>query len=110
MARGFKPKPQVEAEPVRVGRLTSLPVLSGTGRPGGVLPTTQINIRLSVEMATVFFRLAEEAGSSRRALAKLLADAGHPVPSADQNSKLAPRRFVNEPKRKDLAARRREAD
>jgi hypothetical protein len=109
MARGFKPKPPSEAEPVRVGRLTSLPVLSGTGRPG-VLPTTQINIRLSVEMATVFCRLAEDAGSSRRALAKLLADAGHPVPSADQNSKLAPRRFVNEPKRKDLAARRREAD
>jgi hypothetical protein len=45
--------------------------------------TEQINFRGSPELARILARLAVEQGSIRLVIARLLLDAGHPVPDAD---------------------------
>ena len=45
--------------------------------------TEQINFRGSPELARILARLAAEQGSIRLVIARLLLDAGHPVPDAD---------------------------
>jgi hypothetical protein len=52
-------------------------------RPLPPSATEQINFRGSPELARVLARLAAEQGSIRVVVAKLLRDAGHPVPDAD---------------------------
>lgn len=45
--------------------------------------TEQINFRGSPELARILARLAAEQGSIRLVIARLLVNAGHPVPEAD---------------------------
>ncbi len=45
--------------------------------------TEQINFRASPELARLLARLAVEQGSIRLAIARLLREAGHPVPDID---------------------------
>jgi hypothetical protein len=55
-------------------------------RASPVAPSTateQINFRGSPELARILARLAAEQGSIRLAVARLLRDAGYPVPEAD---------------------------
>ena len=63
------------------------PELSRPATPPAVLSTTtateQINFRGSPELARILARLAAEQGSIRLVIARLLVDAGHPVPETD---------------------------
>jgi hypothetical protein len=57
-------------------------------RPNASLPapstaTEQINFRGSPELARILARLAADQGSIRLVVARLLRDAGYPVPEAD---------------------------
>jgi hypothetical protein len=45
--------------------------------------TEQINFRASPELARILARLAADQGSIRLVIARLLQDAGHPVPDVD---------------------------
>jgi len=45
--------------------------------------TEQINFRGSPELARILARLAADQGSIRLVIARMLRDAGHPVPDAD---------------------------
>jgi hypothetical protein len=45
----------------------------------------QVNFKASEEFADLIAREAEKAGSTRRLIARLMRDAGHPVPDADVN-------------------------
>ena len=50
---------------------------------GSSTATEQINFRGSPELARILARLAAEQGSIRLVIARLLQDAGYPVPEAD---------------------------
>jgi hypothetical protein len=106
----FKPKPKQPVLDVlkRQEKVTELPTLGrGTGR-GRALSMTQINIRCSEDMALIFSRLANEAGSSRMALAKLLVDAGYEdVSTVDRNTQIQVRRYRREIMERQEAAERR---
>jgi hypothetical protein len=56
---------------------------AGEGRAPKAPPTVQCNFNCTVEMADLIAELAQQAGSTRRAIARLLRDAGHAVPAAD---------------------------
>lgn len=61
-------------------------VRAGQGAPAfaaSATATEQINFRGSPELARILARLAAEQGSIRLVIARLLRDAGHPVPDAD---------------------------
>lgn len=53
----------------------------------------QINFRASKGLAKLVARLSEEAGSTRRLVARLLRDGGHDVPEIDLNPPDTRRRF-----------------
>jgi hypothetical protein len=46
-------------------------------------PTVQVNFNASEEFAELIAELAQEAGSTRRLMARMFRDAGHKVPQAD---------------------------
>lgn len=48
-------------------------------------PVIQINFKASEEFADLIAREAEKVGSTRRLFARLMRDAGYPVPEADVN-------------------------
>jgi hypothetical protein len=51
-------------------------------RPAAVV---QVNFKASEEFADLIAEAAEKAGSTRRLFARLMRDAGYPVPEADVN-------------------------
>jgi hypothetical protein len=51
--------------------------------PSSSTATEQINFRGSPELARILARLAADQGSIRLVVARLLRDAGYPVPEAD---------------------------
>jgi hypothetical protein len=53
------------------------------GSPPVSTATEQINFRGSPELARILARLAADQGSIRLVVARLLRDAGYPVPEAD---------------------------
>lgn len=55
----------------------------GEGRQPRAPKTVQINFNVSEQLADTIADLAQAAGSTRRLFARLLRDAGHPVPQAD---------------------------
>ena len=66
--------PQAVATPVVVPAVAPSPTSTAT---------EQINFRGSPELARILARLAVDQGSIRLVVARLLKDAGHPVPDAD---------------------------
>src|SRR5450755_4282483 len=95
---GFKRKPMPSADELNAalrGHASELPTATGgTESPGrregeGARPkapkTVQINFNGTEDLACLIARLAQEAGSTRRFIARLLRDAGHVVPEADLN-------------------------
>ena len=74
--------PPTRREPERAGQGVPPPQ---TPRPAFVSSTAteQINFRGSPELARILARLAEEQGSIRLVIARLLQEAGHQVPEAD---------------------------
>jgi hypothetical protein len=59
------------------------PERGGEGRQPKAPPTVQVNFNASEEFADLIATLAQEAGSTRRLIARLFRNAGHPVPDAD---------------------------
>lgn len=55
--------------------------------------TVQINFRGSKGLAKLIAGLAEQEGSTRKLIARLLRDAGHAVPDTDLNPPINRRRF-----------------
>ena len=93
---GFKKKPLPEELTAALrGHASNLPSTSAasplpeaSAGEGGRLrapKTVQINFSATEDMARLVAQLAAEAGSTRRFFARLLRDAGHPVPEADLN-------------------------
>jgi len=95
---GFKRKPLQSAEELtealrgHAGDLPSAtgrqePALQGRvgegGRPRIVPKTVQLNINITEELADLIADEAVKAGSTRRFIARVLRDAGYPVPQAD---------------------------
>ena len=59
--------------------------LPSPSRPAKPPPVVQVNFKCSEEMAGLLADEAEKVGSTRRFLARLLRDAGYPVPEVDVN-------------------------
>jgi hypothetical protein len=68
--------------PAATGPVAELPNI-GEGRAPKAPPTVQCNFNCTVDLADLIADLAKQAGSTRRAFARLLRDAGHAVPAAD---------------------------
>jgi hypothetical protein len=64
--------------PERVGERVEL-----KGRQRRAPPTVQLNVAITEELADMIAEEAIKAGSTRRWLARLMKDAGYPVPEAD---------------------------
>jgi hypothetical protein len=96
----FKPKPlPSELNEALRGNVVGLPTTSpeprvpdpqdraGEGarkeRDRRAPPTVQLNVAITEELADMIADEAVKAGSTRRWLAKLMKDAGYPVPEAD---------------------------
>jgi hypothetical protein len=56
---------------------------AGEGKRPKAPPTVQVNFNASEEFADLIAELAQEAGSTRRLMARLFRAAGHDVPLAD---------------------------
>jgi hypothetical protein len=78
---------QIAAETETLPPTRRDPELLKTGKGAPVASsstaTEQINFRGSPELARILARLAVEQGSIRLVIARLLKDAGHPVPEPD---------------------------
>jgi hypothetical protein len=96
----FKPKPlPSELNDALRGNVVGLPTTSPESREpdrherageGGrkererrAPPTVQLNVAVTEELADMIADEAVKAGSTRRWLARLMKDAGYPVPAAD---------------------------
>jgi hypothetical protein len=55
----------------------------GEGRRRKAPPVVQMNFNITEELADIITEEARKAGSTRRWLARLMKDAGYPVPDAD---------------------------
>jgi hypothetical protein len=55
----------------------------GDGRRRKAPPVVQMNFNITEELADIITEEARKAGSTRRWLARLMKDAGYPVPDAD---------------------------
>jgi hypothetical protein len=55
----------------------------GEGRRRKAPPVVQMNFNITEELADIITEEARKAGSTRRWLARLMKDAGYPVPEAD---------------------------
>jgi hypothetical protein len=55
----------------------------GEGRRRKAPPVVQMNFNITEELADIITEEARRAGSTRRWLARLMKDAGYPVPEAD---------------------------
>lgn len=96
---GFKRKPMPSADELTEalrGHASELPTATGGGMDGPVPrggeggrpkapKTVQINFNGTEELARLIAKLAQNAGSTRRLIARMLKDAGHIVPEADLN-------------------------
>jgi hypothetical protein len=89
MSKTFKPRPLETEELNRAlssyaGTIPTVtaPVAASTSARTRIV---QVNFKCSEGMAETIARLGREAGSTRRFLARLLVDAGHPVPECDVN-------------------------
>ncbi len=71
--------PSAVVEPPRI---PSVGVGEGARAPKAP-PTVQVNFNASEEFADLIAEAAIKAGSTRRFLARVLRDAGYPVPDAD---------------------------
>lgn len=58
-------------------------------------PVVQVNFKASEALADLIAREAEKAGSTRRFIARLMKEAGFPVPDADVNPPDNRRRRIN---------------
>src|SRR4051812_31180689 len=103
----FRPKPAAE-DAVRIAMsagnlpLTTAPVPPAAaavpesgpiiGRTPRAAPVVQINFKATEEFAILLAELSEPDGGIRRYLARVLHEAGHPVPAADLNPPTGRRR------------------
>lgn len=55
----------------------------GEGRRRKAPPVVQLNLNITEELADIITEEAQKAGSTRRWLARLMKNAGYPVPDAD---------------------------
>jgi hypothetical protein len=55
----------------------------GEGRRRKAPPVVQLNLNITEELADIITEEARKAGSTRRFIARLMKDAGFPVPDAD---------------------------
>jgi hypothetical protein len=58
-------------------------IRAGEGRRRKAPPVVQLNLNVSEELADIISDEAKKAGSTRRWLARLMKEAGYPVPDAD---------------------------
>ncbi len=61
------------------------PERAGEGRGPKAPPTVQCNFNLTEELADLIAEEAIKVGGTRRFIARLMKDAGYPVPNADLN-------------------------
>lgn len=59
------------------------PARAGEGRRRKAPPVVQLNLNVTEELADIITEEARKAGSTRRWLARIMKDAGYPVPEAD---------------------------
>ena len=55
----------------------------GRGGGGRLLLSVQLNLNVTEELADIISEEAQKAGSTRRFIARLMKEAGYPVPQAD---------------------------
>ena len=55
----------------------------GEGRRRKAPPVVQLNLNVTEELADIISEEAQKAGSTRRFIARLMKEAGYPVPQAD---------------------------
>jgi hypothetical protein len=67
-------------------------IRAGEGRLRKAPPVVQMNFNISEELADIISEEAKKAGSTRRWLARMMKDAGYPVPDADLNPYMNVRR------------------
>jgi hypothetical protein len=78
------PTAVVEDEPqIAVGSAPLPPSWEGEGRRRKAPPVVQMNFNITEELADIITEEARKAGSTRRWLARLMKEAGYPVPDAD---------------------------
>jgi hypothetical protein len=78
------PTAVVEDEPVTAQPPSQQPTTSQReGRRRKAPPVVQMNFNITEELADIITEEARKAGSTRRWLARLMKDAGYPVPDAD---------------------------
>src|SRR4051794_34633928 len=76
---GVQNIPSAVVEPLRTSQVGAT---EGARQPKAP-PTVQVNFNASEEFADLIAEEAFKAGSTRRFLARVLRDAGYPVPEAD---------------------------
>ena len=89
----YKPKPRAAESAPPPTKLASLPTQVLRGR-GGAIPTVQVNIRCSAEMAEAWKVYADQRGGQRVALAKLLKKEGLTIPIEDQVTEITKRQAM----------------
>jgi hypothetical protein len=82
------PTAVVEDEPPAAAQSMPLPphqptTGEGEGRRRKAPPVVQMNFNVTEDLADIITEEARKAGSTRRWLARLMKDAGYPVPDAD---------------------------